>query len=681
MSKATVTFAANDQGLSTTIRKIDGDMGKMKSETKSAASAVGMSFKKMAGAAAGLAVGIGAVKLGFAAARKTIQGFSDAIDMGGRLNDLSASTGETAGNLLILERAFQNSGSSAEAAGGSINKMQKFLNDAKMGIKMNNDVLEELGINLEEISKKSPIEQIGMLAEKFAAIENDTKRAGLAMNVFGRSGGKLIPLLRNFGSEVGTAKSELGSLARIMDEKNVMFDNLADRMAVVKGKFTEFAAGILSQVLPALELMSTYLSRIDAAGIGEKLAKSFVGAQSAMTGFSTALDALKAGEFGDAWNLSIISIKLQAKQTVNEIINNVKSGIAASAAFLVEMFGPTSSAWSMVKASFDVLAASFSIGISKGLIPVLESIPGFGAQMAEKIEGNLALLANNLKNAKNIISNSIETIDDDMARAGKAFAETFTETYENSDPFLSVKEDMAELTRIKNEFNLKNAGNNENPFKKELDDLFKGVMPAIPQSAGKGLFDMNFTIDDMDLAAMNSDQIKQNLKDAKDSMEKAAKSLVLSVNLTKELKEAEAKNAVDKGGRLEAKFKGQLEGGQTKGAAKTIERIKQAEDDAALRTKEDGTLDKRNIKDIAKAEGISTIRKTDAELRKEILELRKGIDSKYDEIAREGNGGRDPGAAGEPKADPQNDILTTIKEMLALLTKIEPKLPTAALGL
>jgi len=85
----------------------------------------------LAGAAAKL--GSMAIDAAFSAATKTIASFGDALNMGGRLNDLADRTGIAVDKVLLLERAFQNAGVGADSLGPIINKMQKALVDAEDG--------------------------------------------------------------------------------------------------------------------------------------------------------------------------------------------------------------------------------------------------------------------------------------------------------------------------------------------------------------------------------------------------------------------------------------------------------------------------------------------------------------------------------------------------------------------
>ena len=77
-----------------------------------------------------------------------------ALDFGGQLNDLSANTGVGVGDLVVLQQEFANAGKSAEDIGPVFGKMAKSLQGGSA-----DETIKKLGINLDELKKKTPAEQ------------------------------------------------------------------------------------------------------------------------------------------------------------------------------------------------------------------------------------------------------------------------------------------------------------------------------------------------------------------------------------------------------------------------------------------------------------------------------------------------------------------------------------------
>ena len=114
MSKVAVEFGANDSGLDTTIKKIGKSLDGLDQNAKKAGVSVESSFSGMVKAGAALAIGFGAIKAAAALVSGTLGTFKDALDLGGTLADMSARTGIAIKDLVVLGRAFENAGKSAD---------------------------------------------------------------------------------------------------------------------------------------------------------------------------------------------------------------------------------------------------------------------------------------------------------------------------------------------------------------------------------------------------------------------------------------------------------------------------------------------------------------------------------------------------------------------------------------
>jgi hypothetical protein len=293
--------AIGDQssGTSPKVDELGRDLEKMGNRGNDAGDKSSMSLGKI-GIAAGVA-GV-AVKAGMAlaegamdAARAVADGFGQAIDLGGRLTDLSSRTGETSGSLLVLERAFTNTGVSSEAVGTSLNKMQKFMTDAAQGGAAQSEAMQRLGVTMGDLAGKTPTEQMAVFAQRISSIQDPAQRAEAAMSIFGKSGGELLPILNNFSGELEGARDQLGGLPGVMDRSAAAFDATGDSMAAINSKVMEFAAGFLEEALPALTTFTNALGGIDAAGWGQKamdtirrIADTLIGA------FKNPLEAIQA---------------------------------------------------------------------------------------------------------------------------------------------------------------------------------------------------------------------------------------------------------------------------------------------------------------------------------------------------------------------------------------------------
>ena len=273
LEKKLKSMGTDAAGTSPKIDALGDDLKAMGAKAEDAGDKGHMSLGKI-GIAAGVAgaavkIGMKVVELAADAARAVVDQFGAAMDLGGKLNDLSARTGDTAGNLLILERAFTNTGVSADAVGTSINKMQKFMVDAAQGGAAQSVAMARLGITMVDLEGKTPTDQMRVFAQRISSIQDPAQRAEAAMSIFGKSGGELLPILQNFSGEIDVAKGQLGGLPGVMDRSAAAFDVAGDNMAALSTKVLEFAAGFLESALPALNVFTSALSGVDAAGWGQ----------------------------------------------------------------------------------------------------------------------------------------------------------------------------------------------------------------------------------------------------------------------------------------------------------------------------------------------------------------------------------------------------------------------------
>lgn len=149
-------------------------------------------------------VASGALKVGAAMGTAVVAGVSAAVfqfaKYGDQLDKMSQRTGFTTNALSELGFAAEQSGFDIETLEKGIVGMDRFLLNAERGLSTATDSLDDLGLNMSDLQGLSPEDQFMMLAGAVADIEDPSKKAALALSIFGRAGQKMIPLL-NAGSD------------------------------------------------------------------------------------------------------------------------------------------------------------------------------------------------------------------------------------------------------------------------------------------------------------------------------------------------------------------------------------------------------------------------------------------------------------------------------------------------
>jgi len=223
--------------------------------------------------------GIGMAVQGVQSFVGIVQGLSGkmqgAFDLGGKLSDVSAMTGESAGNVMILQRAFENAGLGADGMQESLSKMRKELAATDDFGKASNKTFARLGLSIDTLKGMNAEQQFEAVAAAINGLPNATEKAGASMDIFGRSGAKMLTLFAD-GSGFDTARQQLGGLPALMDRNAAAFDTISDRIGSIKQKSMGFWAGFAEGVLPVADYISEVMDSIDLTGIGREFSASIM---------------------------------------------------------------------------------------------------------------------------------------------------------------------------------------------------------------------------------------------------------------------------------------------------------------------------------------------------------------------------------------------------------------------
>ncbi|GIW85735.1 MAG: hypothetical protein KatS3mg108_0059 [Isosphaeraceae bacterium] len=253
--------------------------------------------------------GLGArlVALGGAALAPVAGMISHFKDAGDAFLDMAERTGVSTEALSELGFAAEQSGADLETLEVGLKAMQRNIVSAADGSREMRATLAKLGLTVADLKALTPDEQFRLLADRIAQVGNPTQRAALAMDVFGKSGQKLIPLLsagakgidelraeaNRLGLTVGTDQAQ--SAADLQDAWNRLLKTLkaaafaiggalAPDLTALLGTITRFVVGVVNWVKENKAVIVTVAKVIAAVvGVGVALiaaggAISFVGA-------------------------------------------------------------------------------------------------------------------------------------------------------------------------------------------------------------------------------------------------------------------------------------------------------------------------------------------------------------------------------------------------------------------
>jgi len=119
------------------------------------------------------------------------------VSFGDQLDKASARTGIAASKLAQLGFAAEQSGTEMGAVENAIKRMSKVISDSENGSEAASEALAKLGLSSRELLKLTPDQQFKAIANELGKIENPTLKAAAAMEIFGKSGTMILPMIQD----------------------------------------------------------------------------------------------------------------------------------------------------------------------------------------------------------------------------------------------------------------------------------------------------------------------------------------------------------------------------------------------------------------------------------------------------------------------------------------------------
>jgi hypothetical protein len=282
-----------------------------------------------------MAVG-GAIAAPLAAAVKSFTGMGDA------LAKASARTGITVERLAELQYAADQSGASMESLEKGVRKMQQNIADAGRGTQTAVEAFDAIGMSAAALAGLTPDEQFLRIADALQRIQDPGMRAAAAMDIFGRQGAELLPLMqdgRRGIDELMKRARDLGLTMSTQDAKAAekFGDSLDDVWKIVR--FTGNAIG--AALVPKLQMVADRLIEIGPRVIAwvkanqalivtvAKVAAGVIAAGAGLVTFGVAIKGLGVAVGGVGSVISVIGTALGALLSPIGLVSAALVGLGA----------------------------------------------------------------------------------------------------------------------------------------------------------------------------------------------------------------------------------------------------------------------------------------------------------------------------------------------------------------
>lgn len=175
------------------------------------------------------------------------------LDAGNEMFNLSQKTGVSVEALARFKKAASTSGTDVETVAKAITKLSKgMLEAAQTGKGPTASALQSLGVSATDASGKLRSADAVMLdiATRFKAMPDGAQKTALAMQLFGKSGAELVPMLNLGGEAIDKMKVKMTTaFAQKADE-------YSDKLTALGGKVGSLGADIAMTLLPVLDKLA-----------------------------------------------------------------------------------------------------------------------------------------------------------------------------------------------------------------------------------------------------------------------------------------------------------------------------------------------------------------------------------------------------------------------------------------
>jgi hypothetical protein len=194
------------------------------------------------------------------AVEKMVELGKSAMESTVNIGRLAEKTGASVGTLSVLAMAAHDAGIEQDALGQSLVRLARSQEQASTGNAKSRQAFQALGISLDDLKKKNPADMLVEVAQHLQAnIPDGAQRAAVAMQLFGRGGASIIPLLDEIGQADGfeRAKERAQELGLYLSDDFVAQakqgeEAIREMQDITQGFAMQFMAGFMPQATKAV---------------------------------------------------------------------------------------------------------------------------------------------------------------------------------------------------------------------------------------------------------------------------------------------------------------------------------------------------------------------------------------------------------------------------------------------
>ena len=190
-------------------------------------------------------------------------------------------------------------------------------------------LFSSIGLSAQDLAASSPEEQFYKVADAIAGIDDPTRRAAVAMQVFGESGRELLPLLSGGSAGINEMRTEARELgATVSTSSAAMGAEFGDAMTRIKTATNGIKNEFLTALTPTLIKSSEHLKNV--LSFVSTMTQRFPTATSAIVTFGTAIAGAAYAVKGLTTTAQALNVALKFLTATNPAVLALTAAITAA---------------------------------------------------------------------------------------------------------------------------------------------------------------------------------------------------------------------------------------------------------------------------------------------------------------------------------------------------------------
>jgi hypothetical protein len=231
-----------------------------------------------------------------------------------------------------LAYAAKTTGVGSDTLSNAFVKMGQALSNAATGAKLPNEALQALGLSIKDLQGLNPEDQFEILAQRISTLGTQADKTRATMDLFGRSGAELLPLLSQGAQGIDALRQQAEALGAAMtDEQLKTLQDAHKAVGDLEDSFGSLGRTLVTDVAPHLQAIADTLTGLIS---GDQLIQLKAKIESLQLATSSGFDEGPAGAYNRAQlrqsqqDLGLQQLVLQPSQLHSPLVGDLFAGTA-----------------------------------------------------------------------------------------------------------------------------------------------------------------------------------------------------------------------------------------------------------------------------------------------------------------------------------------------------------------